>query len=125
MIKNLTAFGMKRTSKEAMGFFFAYLLIGLIMAGLLGGLSALLPIDADVADLSSSVGIFFSVVYTLALYFIIYTKKQLRSLPYLLLGIIAAIIAYFLGIIIPLIIIAILTTKGSSFVEDEPKLPFE
>ena len=105
MFKKLTQLEYKRTGLEAFGFYLAYLFLFMLVAGLIGVLFA--------RDYSEAVGLgarFAIVISPIISILVLYKKKQLHNFLYLLLIVLAGIIAMFIGMIGGLIPAAYFTT---------------
>lgn len=118
-MKNLTDFAMKRNWKQAVIFYIAYLILELLIAALFGGLTGLID-PYNVEEKAEIVGHIVGFIYVLVLYFTVYIKKKLNSFAFILLGVVTGVVELFLGNIISLIIVAILTTldKKTETIED-------
>ena len=118
-IKNLSNFSIKRSGKEAFIFYLAYLVLGFLIAFLVGATIGL--VYPEFTDYMAAVlGRLIATIYFIIIYFAIYIKKGMDSFKYLIIGIIAAIITLFIGFIITLILPAYLTTKDNQLeVENE------
>lgn len=108
-MNNLTDFGLERNWKQAIGFYFAYLLLGFLIGALIGGITGI--IDPYNLELPATIGEVAGIIYCLILYFAIYVKKRLNSFLFIILGLVAAVINLFFGNIVSLIIVALLTTR--------------
>lgn len=118
MFKHLIRFSYKRNWKEALGFYFAYLLLGM----LLGGLMAVLLLTIFGSETKSfeegfnegiRVGTITGIVYTLTISVLVLLKRNLQySFGFVLLVPVAGLIAAFGGSVLALVIPAIMTTRG-------------
>ena len=108
-MNNLTDFSLERNWKQAIGFYFAYLLLGFLIGALIGGITGI--IDPYNLELPATIGEVAGTIYCLVLYFAIYVRKRLNSFLYIILGLVAAVINLFFGNIVSLIIVAFLTTR--------------
>jgi len=121
MFKQLTAFGVKRSAAQALGFYLAYLLLG----GLGSGLIAILFGMAGLIEGYSagvSVGAWVAVPFSLGIGLVVALKKGrvsqfavILSLP--VTGVLASFGGSFLGLLIP----AYLTTLKSADEEAQVK----
>ncbi|KKQ80821.1 MAG: hypothetical protein UT02_C0002G0046 [Parcubacteria group bacterium GW2011_GWC2_38_7] len=113
MFKNLTKLGFKRTAKQAIGFYLAYLLLLLLCAGLLGGILAVVLNDTNlIAQISLKLGNIIAITVTLILsFFILKAKKLLGNFKYILVALLSGFLALFLGALAGLIPVAYLTTR--------------
>ena len=115
MFKNLLDFNYKRTPLEAIGFYIIFWILGFIIGALLGGLNALI-FNLDIATASSQgikIGAISSVIYSLALSIIIIVNKRINDIKAILLLLLSGIGALFMGCLLGLIPVAILTTFAS------------
>ncbi|MCF6462585.1 hypothetical protein [Clostridium sp. Cult1] len=108
-MNNLTDFSLERNWKQAIGFYFAYLLLGFLIGALIGGITGI--IDPYNLELPATIGEVAGTIYCLVLYFAIYVRKRLNSFLFIILGLVAAVINLFFGNIVSLIIVAFLTTR--------------
>lgn len=76
MFRNLTTFAYKRTPKEAIGFYLAYLLIYLVIGALQGTITTVIAGSTDVG-LITRVGTVISVLLSLILAVLILKSKHL------------------------------------------------
>lgn len=105
-MKDLTNLALKRNWKQAILFYIAYLVLGFLIAGLLGGLTGVIDPD-NVEESAEIVGYVAGSIYISVLYFTIYIKKKLNSFLLIILGVITAVINLFFGNIVSMIIVAI------------------
>lgn len=121
MFKNLFNLEFKRSKSQAVGFYIVYVLMGLLLAGLVGIIATIIFPDANGIMIGGIIG----AIYTLFIYFSSYHLKNLHSKYLILLGLTAGVLAFLFGIIISFIVVAYITTKGDSLVNefesDEPK----
>lgn len=106
MFKHLTNFGYKRNTKEAFGFYLAYLVLVLLVGGLAGAMFA--------TDFSSGVIVGTRVAVVVSVFLscvVLYKKNLFNNFGYLLLVAVSGIAAYFGGGILGLIIPAYLSTR--------------
>ena len=108
-MNNLTDFSLERNWKQAIGFYFAYLLLGFLIGALIGGITGI--IDPYNLELPATIGEVAGTIYCLVLYFAIYVRKRLNSFLFIILGLVAAVVNLFFGNIVSLIIVAFLTTR--------------
>lgn len=116
-LKDLTNLALKRNWKQAILFYIAYLVLGFLIAGLLGGLTGVIDPD-NVEESAEIVGYVAGSIYISVLYFTIYIKKKLNSFLLIILGVITAVINLFFGNIVSMIIVAILTTLDNKSEEE-------
>jgi len=114
MFNNLFNLGYKRSTSQAFGFYIVYVLIGLLLAGLIGLIAAIIYPDVNGLMLGGIIG----ASYTLFVYFYSYYLKKLNSIYLIFLGLAVGVLAYLIGIIISFIVVAYLTTKGDSNIEE-------
>ena len=111
MFAHLTNFAYKRTTLQAVGFYIAYFLLLLLIAGATGGFLALATGRVD-QELSIRIGVMISTIACAILSAAIsYEKRILRDFPALLSIILAIIGAMFGGALVGLVFVAYLTTK--------------
>jgi uncharacterized Tic20 family protein len=112
MFKKLTDFTYKRSKKEALGFYLAYLFLLLIVAFLCTTVAVMIGNNPSF-DQGVRIGTVVAIVFVLALsWLILKNKKLFNSFSYLVLMILAGILAYFGGGVIGLILPAYFTTKA-------------
>jgi len=126
MFKGLMDFSLTRTAKQASGFYLAYLLLGLLIAGLMGAVSQLITsafgsfgpqsFSQSFAQ-GTKVGALTGIPYTLILGIVSVVKKRIGFSFYLLV-VLSAIIAGALGMVIGLIPIAFITSRTSATVDN-------
>lgn len=114
MFKNLFNFGYRRNTKEAFGFYIAYLILvvalGVLSTGLL--VAAMGVPEEEGYEFGVKVGgIVAVIVCTVTAFLILKAKKLLSRFEYVLLGILAGIVALFLGALGGLIPVAYLSTR--------------
>ena len=111
MFKNLTKFEKKRTTNQAIGFYIAYLvatmLAAMIIAGLFGGGSS----NSNAFAIGVRVGSAAAILVSVGLaYMIIQARKLSGEFKFILIGLLAGVLAYFGGGLLGLIPVAYLTT---------------
>lgn len=114
MFKNLTDFAYQRNTKEAIGFYLAYLVFIILISVLASIIIAILiGVNKDNAsDFGLRLGTFFAVISSFGLgILVLKAKNNLNNFGLLLLVILAGLIAFFLGGLGGLIPVAYLTTK--------------
>ena len=112
MFKNLTNVKYKRTAKEALGFYLAYFFLALLIGGLAGALVGGLANQRSVFDMSLRVGNVVAIIFSAGIsYYILKAKKLTNRYGFLVLAILAGILAGFGGALLGLIPAAYLTTK--------------
>lgn len=117
MFANLTDFSAKRTGKQALGFYLAYLVLGLILGaifGLLGGIF-LARGNTDSAAYTAGVqgGMLVAIFYPIVISFLVLRGKKLTgNFSYILLAVLSGILGYFGGALLGLIPAAYLTTRN-------------
>jgi len=113
MFNNLTNFSYKRNWKEAIGFYLAYLLLGIILSGIVGGLagSGYNTFNQGFTR-GVSVGPMVAVIFCLIISGLLLKEKKLfRKFGYIILALLSGILAILGGTLLGLIIPAIITTK--------------
>ena len=109
MFSDLMLFNKERTAKQAVGFYFAFLLMGMLAGGLAGFLLGGPSASYEEGQL---IGWYFSVVVCLILSFIVlYQKGRLNEFGLVLLALLSGIGAALLGAMLGLVFTAYLTTK--------------
>jgi hypothetical protein len=112
MFDGLSNFGLKRTPLQAVGFYIAYLVVTIVVAGMFGGVVSLFSGQIDSLDFNAQAGKYFEAGICAVLGFIVLKKKNRRgdyvSYSLVLLSVILAAIA---GGVSGLVLIAYLTTK--------------
>lgn len=116
MFANLTNFSQKRTTKEALGFYLAYLLLGFILGAVAGALGAVILAKggstSETYSAAAQSGMIVAIIYPMVISFLILKGKKLTSnFGYILLAIAAGILGYFGGALLGLLPAAFLTTK--------------
>jgi hypothetical protein len=114
MFNNLTDFGYQRSTKEAIGFYIAYLfliiILGLILAFGLGSI-----MQKDAYNFGLIIGNVVAIVVSLGVSFLILKeKKLLGNSGFILLAILSGVLATILGGLGGLIPAAYLTTKPAN-----------
>lgn len=110
MLKDIGNLSMKRNWKEAIVFYVAYLLLLLLICFLTGVIIGVFNPNYSVETVEK-IATFIIAAYCIILYFAVYFKKKMSSFPFIILGLVAAIISFLLGEILALIIVAFLTTR--------------
>lgn len=111
MFSNLTNLSVKRTTKQAIGFYIAYLILIALSGGLIGGLISLVTRSGDF-DTGLIMGTYAAVIFSVVISFIIiYKKNLLGNYLYLVLVILSGILALGGGGLLSLIPAAYLTTR--------------
>ena len=123
MFKNLTNFSYKRNWKEAVGFYLAYFLVGLILGGIGGALSGIQS-GASTFDegfrSSLGVGAMVAIVYCLIIACLVLAQRKLyKNFGYVILALLSAVLAAFGGLLWGLIIPAFMTTRGVASTETQ------
>jgi hypothetical protein len=114
MFNNLTNYGFERTGKQAIGFYLAYLFLGLILGFLTGALYALITGDGSFKG-GVRAGQFMAIFYCLGLAITVaHFKGMLLSFKAILLVVTTGIIAVFIGALGGLIPVAYLSTASNS-----------
>lgn len=110
MLKDIGNLSMKRNWKEAIVFYVAYLLLLLLICFLTGLIIGVFNPNYSVETVEK-IATFIIAAYCIILYFTVYFKKKMSSFPFIILGLVTAIISFLLGEILALIIVAFLTTQ--------------
>lgn len=113
MFSHLTDFGYRRTTKQALGFYLAYFVLFLLLAGVVGAFVALTTANQEnIIELSTRMGILTAVVACTALAIAVVVKKHLAGhFPSLLIAIASGVCALFGGALLGLLPVAYLTTR--------------
>ena len=111
MFSNLTDFSVKRTIKQAIGFYIAYLILIALSGGLIGSFIGLITRNGNF-DTGLTMGTYAAVIFSVVISFaIVYKKNLLGNLLYLILVILSGILAFGGGGLFGLIPAAYLTTR--------------
>lgn len=111
MFSALTDFSVKRSTKQAIGFYIAYLVLIILVGGLVGGLIGSVTGSGDF-DTGLTIGTYAAVIFSVAISFAVTYKKQLLgNFLYLILVILSGILALGGGGLLGLIPAAYLTTR--------------
>lgn len=120
MFKNLTDFSYKRNWQEAIGFYLAYLLLGMVLAGIAGALTGILSGANTFSrgfNQGLGVGATISVVFSLIISGLLLKEKKLfRNFGYVLLILLGGILAVG-GLLLGLVIPAFISTRGATVAE--------
>lgn len=114
MFKNLVDLGYKRTPKEAIGFYLAYLLLNIVIGAVLGGVFH--SGNSISSSFSSGVliGQYGTIITQLIIGILILSKrKRYKSFTYIIIVLLSILLSEFGGALVGLIPLAYLTTKGS------------
>ncbi len=112
MFKNLTSFGYQRSITEAVGFYLAYLLLLMIAAGGLAIMLAAAMGQSDNFNFGLIVGNILAIIASSGISFMILKEKKLLSnYGFILLALLAGVLAFFIGALGGLIPAAFLTTR--------------
>lgn len=116
MFSKLTDFSQKRTGKQALGFYLAYLVLGIILGAIAGALSGTLfatggtTTEAYTAGFQG--GLIVAILYPMVISFLVLRGKKLtNNFGYLLLGVLSGVLGFFGGALLGLIPVAYLTTR--------------
>ena len=111
MFRRLTDFGHQRTLVEALGFYLVYLILGIVVAAMLGALAGPLTGNSGFEG-GMLVGTVFAVVACPVLSFaILFKKGLLRHIGYVLVALLSVAGAAAGGLLLGLIFVAFLTTR--------------
>ena len=112
MFSNLTDFSVKRSTKQAIGFYIAYLVLIILLGALVGGLVGLVSDGGEGFISPLTAGVYIGVITSLVISFtVIYRKKLLGNYLYIILAILSGLLALVGGGILGLIPSAYLTTR--------------
>lgn len=116
MFSKLTDFGFKRDSKQAFGFYIAYIIFIIFLAAVAGAITgAILGSQGDSAanfQLGLRIGSIVGIVGPLILSFLVLYRKNLHTnFGLLLIAFLSAVLGVFGGALLGLIPTAFLTTK--------------
>jgi hypothetical protein len=116
MFSNLTEFGFKRSTKQAFGFYLAYLLVGIIFGVLLSMVgSIVVGVEDEAFDFGVRMGTLASTILSVTLsYLILKDKKATANFGNILLALASGLLAVLGGGLLGLIIPAYLTTTGTT-----------
>lgn len=111
MFKKLTDFGYKRTTKQAIGFYIAYLILIALAGGLIGGLYGLVS-GNDSYETGMSIGIIIGTIICLGISIaIIKKKKKMNDFKLILIAVLSGVLALLGGGVVGLIPAAYLSTR--------------
>ena len=114
MFKNLTSLGYQRSTKEAFGFYLAYLVLIMIVGAMLAGTLGV-AMQNNTFDFGLRVGsVIAAIASTGVSFFILKEKKLLGNFSFILLALLAGLLALFIGGLGGLIPAAYLTTRPAS-----------
>jgi hypothetical protein len=114
MFEQITEFGYKRDLAQVVGFYIAYLVMGILAIFIVGALYVLI-IPSTTFETGVRLGTFAAIIICIVLSILIIQKKKLMSnLGYILLALIAGILAFIGGMLLGLIPVAYLTTLDSA-----------
>lgn len=115
MFNNLVDFSYKRNWKEAVGFYLAYLVLGVILAAIAGGLSSFFSEIGTFEQgynqgvkAGSVTGVIFCLLISIVL---LKQKKLFINFGYIILALLGVILSLLGGLLFGLMIPAYLTTK--------------
>ncbi len=119
MFKKLSDFSYERNWKEAIGFYLAYLLLGIILGFASGFILGVFIYSVGTIhnfetnyEIGRRVGVSFYMIYILVIFVLLLAKKKmLNNFGYILLGLFNLILSVFGGAIFGLIIPAFITTR--------------
>jgi ABC-type dipeptide/oligopeptide/nickel transport system permease subunit len=116
MFTHLTDLQYQRTAKQALGFYLAYFVLFLLIAGIVGALVALSSTQQqNIVELSTRMGILTAVIACTALgLLIVYKKHLVGHFPSLLIAVASGVCALFGGALLGLLPVAYLTTRPMS-----------
>lgn len=112
MFKNLANFSLCRTKLEALGFYLAYLFLGILLGALGGSISY---IATGTSEASAHMGQIIAIVYVAILALTVFQKKRLLNhFGYWVLLVVAVFMSVFGGAMLGLIPIAFLMTRKNN-----------
>jgi hypothetical protein len=111
MFNHLFDFGYQRSTKEALGFYIAYLVLAIVAAMLLGGVAGMIGEGDTAYELGVKIGSIVAVVASVVLSFLIIRAKRLYSFGMILLGIVSGLLALITGGLGGFIPVAYLSTR--------------
>ncbi len=115
MFNKLTDFKYQRTGVQALGFYFAYLVLIILVSVILASILGLITGNETNFGFGARIGLITSVISVLLIcYLVIKNKKLTKEFLYIILLLCSAILAYFGGGVLGLIIPSYLTTKKFS-----------
>lgn len=124
MFKKLTEFSYKRNWKEAIGFYLAYFLVGLILAGISGELSSIqsgATTFSEGFDAGFRIGAIVVIIYSLIISFVVLIQRKLyKNFGWVILALLSGLLAAFGGLLLGLAIPAFITTRGATTTETQP-----
>lgn len=108
MFNKLTVLDYKRSTKESIGFYIAYVFLGTIIAALLGAILAGNSYSSGLV-----LGQKFAILFTIfmALY-ILKSKNQLQNFSFLIITLFSGLLAVVGGLLLGMLPVAYLTTKA-------------
>ena len=117
MFKRLVDFGYERTPREALGFYLAYFVLGILTGALSGGILGLFS-SADSVQTGISAGVCIGAIIAVVLsvsvpLLVLYEKGLLNNFLYIMLVILSGLLALFVDGLGGLIPAAFLTTRKS------------
>lgn len=113
LFRRLTDLSYQRSAAEAVGFYIAYFLLFLVIAAVIGGVSALSSNEEEaVLQMAARLGVATVTIASLCLAFLILHRKNLLQQPVSIgIAILAGICAMFGGALLGLLPVAYLTMK--------------
>ena len=115
MFNDLFAFGKQRSRREAVGFYFFYWLLGVVISSVGLFIGGGWGFQEGFAEDLWIGPYFFAMVFCLALAFLVLGKKnKLRNSRLVILALLSGVGAYVLGALVGLILVAKLTTAEAN-----------
>lgn len=116
MFSNLADFSQVRSTKQALGFYLAYLVLGFILGAVAGALGSTLFAKggsvSEVYEAAVKSGLVVAIAYPIVVSFMIVKAKKLtKNFTYILLTVLAGVLGYFGGALLGLIPAAYLSTR--------------
>ena len=112
MFKNLVNFSYTRSTKEAFGFYIAYLIITMVLGGVAAQFAGLLVNQNDSFEFGLRIGSAVAILLTFTVTALIMKeKKMFNSFKYIMIGLLSPVLAMFGGALLGFIPTAFLTKK--------------
>ena len=119
MFKHLTTFSYKRNWKEAIGFYIAFLILGLVLGGIAAVFGGASSGNATFNE-GVKIGALVSIIYCLLISGLLLKEKRLfKNFVYILLALVSGLLAGLGGGLLGMIIPAFLTTRENGATLDQ------